>query len=76
MRIKLTSIMVDSLYPSTNRVVAAFEDDLAPYEVSKGTIRFPLSEPVPVRVIEGIAKLRAKEVAKQEEAKTAGRKKR
>ena len=52
-----------SLYPSKDRLVAAFKDDLAPYEVNgKGTIRFPLSEPVPVRLIAGIAKFRAKEV--------------
>jgi uncharacterized protein YdhG (YjbR/CyaY superfamily) len=39
-----------SLYPATGPLVAAFEDDLAPHEVSKGTIRFPLSEPVPVKL--------------------------
>ena len=64
------------LYPSTDRVVAAFKDDLAPYEVNKGTIRFPLSEPVPVKLIDGIAKFRAKEVAKREKAKAAAPKKR
>ncbi len=52
-----------SLYPANERVVAAFKDQLAPYEVSKATIRFPLSEPVPVKLIERIAKFRAKEVA-------------
>ena len=52
-----------SLYPSNARLVAAFKDELAPYEIAKGTIRFPLSEPVPVKLIEGIAKFRAKEVA-------------
>lgn len=65
-----------SLYPSTDRVVAAFKDDLAPYEVSKGTIRFALSEPVPVKLIAGIAKLRAKEVAERGKAKAAAPKKR
>jgi uncharacterized protein YdhG (YjbR/CyaY superfamily) len=55
-----------SLYPCTSRLVAAFKDDLAPYEVNnKGTIRFPLSQPVPVKLIERIAKFRAKEVAKK-----------
>lgn len=58
-----------SLYPSTDRVVAAFKDDLAPYKVNKGTIRFPLDEPVPVKLIEGIAKFRAKEVAERKKAK-------
>ncbi|CAN5356404.1 DUF1801 domain-containing protein [soil metagenome] len=52
-----------SLYPATDRLVEAFKDDLAPYEVSKGTIRFPLSRPVPVRLIARIAKFRAREAA-------------
>ena len=65
-----------SLYPATGHVVAAFKDELAPYEVSKGTIRFPISEPVPVELIEGIAKVRAKEVAAREKAKAVAPKKR
>jgi uncharacterized protein YdhG (YjbR/CyaY superfamily) len=51
-----------SLYPATDRVVATFKDELAPYEIRKGTIRFPLSQPVPVKLIARIAKFRAKEV--------------
>ena len=50
-----------SIYPSSDRLVAAFKDALTPYTISKGTIRFPLSEPVPVKLIERIAKFRAKE---------------
>jgi uncharacterized protein YdhG (YjbR/CyaY superfamily) len=65
-----------SLYPATERVVAAFKDELASYEVNKGTIRFPLSQPVPVRLIGRIAKFRAKEVAEREKAKAAAPKKR
>jgi uncharacterized protein YdhG (YjbR/CyaY superfamily) len=65
-----------SLYPATSGVVAALGDALAPYEVSKGTIRFPLSQPVPVRLIERIARVRAKEAALRAKAKTAGLKKR
>jgi uncharacterized protein YdhG (YjbR/CyaY superfamily) len=64
-----------SLYPSSAHLVAAFKNELAPYEVSKGTIRFPLSEPVPVKLIEGVAKFRAKEVAEREKAKRAAPKK-
>jgi uncharacterized protein YdhG (YjbR/CyaY superfamily) len=64
-----------SLYPASERLVAAFQDDLTPYEISKGTIRFPLSEPVPVKLIERIAKFRAKEVAEREKAKAAAPKK-
>ena len=64
-----------SLYPAKTDLVAAFQDELAPYEISKGTIRFPLSEPVPVKLIERIAKFRAKEVAGREKAKAAALKK-
>ncbi len=55
-----------SLYPANDRLVAALTDDLAPYTVNKGTIRFPLSEPVPVKLIERIAKFRAKEIAQRQ----------
>jgi len=66
-----------SLYPANARLVAAFKDELAPYEVNnKGTIRFPLAEPVPVRLIAGIAKFRAREVAELRKAKAGSRKKR
>ena len=60
-----------SLSPATARVIEAFKDDLAPYEVSKGTIRFPLSEPVPAKLIGRIAKFRAKEVTERQKAKAA-----
>ena len=61
-----------SLYPSNARLVAAFKDDLAPYEVNdKGTIRFPLSEPVPVKLIDGLARFRAAEVQDIQRAKKA-----
>ena len=61
-----------SLYPAIGGLVEAFQKDLARYKISKGTIRFPLSEPVPVKLIERLAKFRAKEVAASEKAKTAG----
>jgi uncharacterized protein YdhG (YjbR/CyaY superfamily) len=60
-----------SLYPSNSRLVAAFKDELSRYELAKGTIRFPFSEPVPVKLIERIAKFRAKEVVDAVMAKTA-----
>jgi uncharacterized protein YdhG (YjbR/CyaY superfamily) len=65
-----------SLYPATAPLVAALQDDLAPHLVHKATLRFPLSEPVPVRLIARIAKFRAKEVAERERAKAEGRRKR
>ncbi|MCI0381211.1 MAG: DUF1801 domain-containing protein [Gemmataceae bacterium] len=65
-----------SLYPATGKAVAALKDELAPYERSKGTIRFPLTEPVPMELIARIAKLRAKEVADRVKAKKVAPKKR
>ena len=57
-----------SLYPASASLVAALKEDLAPYKVNKGTIRLPLSEPVPVNLIERIAKFRAKGLAKRQRA--------
>jgi len=65
-----------SLYPATGRVVVAFKDDLAAYKISKGTIRFPLSQPVPVKLIERIAKFRATEAAIRTKARLAKPKRR
>ncbi len=65
-----------SLHPATEHFVAAFKDDLASYKVNKGTIRFPLSQPVPVKLIERIAKFLAKQAAERARAKLAGPKKR
>ena len=57
-----------SLYPAIGRLQAAFKDDLRHYEVSKGTIRFPLSGRIPLKLIERIAKFRAKEIAGKDTA--------
>lgn len=63
-----------SLYPATGGVAEAFATDLERYEISKGTIRFPLSEPVPGGLIGRIAKFRAKEAAERAMAKTKTKK--
>ncbi|HZZ38360.1 MAG TPA: DUF1801 domain-containing protein [Acidobacteriaceae bacterium] len=55
-----------SLYPASALLVDAFRAELASYEVTKGTIRFPLSEPVPSRLIADIARFRVKEMAERE----------
>ena len=65
-----------SLYPASARLLAAFKDDLAPYEVEKGTIRFPLSKPVPLKLIERIAKFLAREAEERARARSARPKKR
>jgi uncharacterized protein YdhG (YjbR/CyaY superfamily) len=52
-----------SLYPANARLIAAFKKDLAKYEYNdKGTIRFPLDQPIPDKLIAGIVKFRAKEL--------------
>src|SRR5258705_11458735 len=58
-----------SLYPAGDRLVRAFKSELAPYKINKGTLRFRLSEPVPVKLIADIAKFRAKEGADRAKAK-------
>lgn len=47
--------------PPPFTVFEAFAKQLAPYKVTKSAIRFPLDEPVPVKLITAIAKFRAKE---------------
>lgn len=64
-----------SLYPASDALVAAFNGALTPYRASKGTLRFPLSEPVPAQLIERIAKFQAKDAARRAKAKLARRKK-
>jgi uncharacterized protein YdhG (YjbR/CyaY superfamily) len=57
-----------SLYPASDGLIAEFKE-LAAYERSKGTIRFPLDEPVPVSLIKRIAKFRAKQLTMRDGSK-------
>ena len=54
-----------SLYPVSEQLAAACGDASTPYEIKKGTIRFPLNEPVPVKFVERLAKFRAKEIIRK-----------
>jgi uncharacterized protein YdhG (YjbR/CyaY superfamily) len=66
-----------SVYPLNKRIEAAFATELERYEISgKGTVRFPLEQPIPVRLIQRIAKFRAKEVASAAAARRPAAKKR
>jgi len=59
-----------SLYPVNDRLVASLGRHSASYEVNdKGTIRFPLSEPVPAKLIAAIAKAKAHEAAVRRKAR-------
>ncbi len=63
-----------SLYPLGDAVAAEFQKELAAYEMSRGTIRLPLSEPVPVKLIQRIAKFRAKQLTACQKAKGSRKK--
>ena len=62
-----------SLYPATQLLKDAFEEQLAPYDVAKGTIRFSYDKPVPVRLIGALVKHRAQENLEAEAAKAAAK---
>jgi uncharacterized protein YdhG (YjbR/CyaY superfamily) len=58
--------------------IVAFKDKLKGYELSKGTIKFPLNKPVPVKLITEIVKYKVQENINKHQAKelAKGRKKR
>jgi uncharacterized protein YdhG (YjbR/CyaY superfamily) len=54
------------LYPTPSGV-EAFQEELAPYQHAKGSIRFPLDQPIPYELIRKIVAYRVKEnLAKRE----------
>lgn len=50
-----------SLYPVNGSVAGQLKEQLEPYELGKGTLRLPLSQPVPEKLIARLAKLLARE---------------
>lgn len=54
-----------AVYPGSARVVAELGRELAGRVVSKGTLRFELDEPVPVRLIRRIVAVRVAEIAQR-----------
>jgi uncharacterized protein YdhG (YjbR/CyaY superfamily) len=62
-----------SIYPAGDRLVAAIKGAAA-YRVSKGTLRFSLSEPAPTVLIGRIARFRAGEAERRAKTKGASRK--
>jgi len=58
-----------SLYPVTEPVRTKLGSALGSYELSKGTIRFPLADPVPARLVERIVTELAKAAEGRRRAK-------
>lgn len=65
-----------AIYPGSASTVAALADELKPYKVSKGTIRFERDMAVPVALVKRIALLRVREVEAQIAEKKVKKKKR
>ncbi len=55
-------------YPGSQAIVA-FKKELAAYEVSKGTVRFPLDKSLPVGLIKKIVNFRVKAVLEKAKRK-------
>lgn len=48
-------------YPGGPSAIVAFSKELSNYEQSKGTIRFPINDPIPIELVKKIVKFRVKE---------------
>ena len=59
--------------PGPDALLEAFREELAVYEVSKSTIKFPLDRPVPEELIRNMARHRAQEARARLDAKRGGR---
>ena len=52
-------------YPVTAAVAKKFKEELKPYKSGKGSLQFPLAEPLPKDLIRKIVKLRVEEVSRK-----------
>jgi uncharacterized protein YdhG (YjbR/CyaY superfamily) len=57
-----------SLFPMGSSALLPFKDELKDYQITKGTLRFPLDKPLPTAIIKKIVKARIA----QNEAKSRG----
>jgi uncharacterized protein YdhG (YjbR/CyaY superfamily) len=62
-----------SLFPGSGTFFATLEHELSGYDLRKGTVHFPLTKPVPMKLISRIAKLRAAGIAARAKKPEPGR---
>jgi uncharacterized protein YdhG (YjbR/CyaY superfamily) len=51
-----------SLFPASGGVIERFADDLKGYGLAKGTIRFPIGQPLPAPLVKKIVKAKLEEL--------------
>jgi uncharacterized protein YdhG (YjbR/CyaY superfamily) len=56
-----------SLFPMSYAVMAALNNDLKRFEVSKGTIRFPVDKPLPATLVKKVVKARIAEKERKQQ---------
>ncbi|MGZ8538808.1 MAG: iron chaperone [Flavisolibacter sp.] len=57
-------------YGASSTLVEKFKKELSGYELSKGTIKLPLNQPLPLALVAKIVKFRAKENLEKSAAKS------
>jgi uncharacterized protein YdhG (YjbR/CyaY superfamily) len=61
-------------YPASSGGSASLQKEMEKYKVSKGTLHFPSNQPIPLKLITKIVKMRLKENTEKAKLKTATRK--
>jgi uncharacterized protein YdhG (YjbR/CyaY superfamily) len=54
-----------SLFPWSDAMVEELGEEMRPYAIGKGTIRFPADDPIPLELVTRIIEIRNREVAQE-----------
>jgi len=60
-----------SLFPWNDEMVEELGEELKPYAVGKGTIRFPADQPIPVDLVTRLIEIRNRQHAQESDARKA-----
>ena len=60
-----------SLFPWNEEMVEELGEELKPYAVGKGTIRFPADQPIPINLVTRIIEIRNRQHAQESDARKA-----